>query len=47
MPCGKGGYAFLLLDGRPEQPDNVAILENARVSSEITLGKQFSTPRHQ
>jgi hypothetical protein len=45
MPCGKSGYASLSLDGRPEQPDDVVILENVRVSSDITLGKRFSNYR--
>jgi hypothetical protein len=53
MPRGKGHYAALALDGRPEQQDDVAILENVCGSPEVILGKQFlamswiGSPRHQ
>ena len=39
MALGKRGYASLPLDGRPEQTDDIGILENVCVPSEITLGK--------
>ena len=42
MALGKRGYASLPLDGRPQQTDDIGILENVCVPSEITLGKQFS-----
>ena len=41
MALGKRGYASLPLDGRPEQTDDIGILENVCVPSEITLGKKF------
>ena len=42
MALGKRGYASLPLDGRPQQTDDIGILENVCVPSEITLGNQFS-----
>jgi len=37
MPLGKSSNASLPLNGRPEQTDDICILENACVPSEIFL----------
>jgi hypothetical protein len=43
VPLGECAYAALPLDCHSEQLDDVAILENTRVPSEITVCQQLST----